>query len=119
VTDIFNFYDSIVSYHECTADGLFDQVLSDYIWARAVVLTSPTVATVGMSITIPLAIMSDLVFKGIPLTLPSVGGSLFVIGGFVWVTYASEIEEEEKVQRREGSVLYTSLAAVNDDTEPT
>ena len=29
------------------AKGLFDNVLSDYLWARAVLLTSPTVASVG------------------------------------------------------------------------
>jgi len=39
--------------------GLCDNVLSDYLWARSVVLTSPTVATIGMSVTIPLAMLSD------------------------------------------------------------
>lgn len=29
------------------AKGVFDNVLSDYLWARAVLLTSPTVTTVG------------------------------------------------------------------------
>ena len=41
-------------------NGLCNSVLSDYLWARSVVLTSPTVATIGMSITIPLAMISDL-----------------------------------------------------------
>lgn len=40
-------------------NGLCDNVLSDYLWARAIVLTSPTVATVGLSLTIPLAFLSD------------------------------------------------------------
>ena len=35
--------------------GLFDNVLSDYLWARAVLLTSPTVASVGLSMQIPMA----------------------------------------------------------------
>lgn len=30
--------------------GLLDNVLSDYLWARAVLLTSPTVATCGTTI---------------------------------------------------------------------
>ncbi|KAK9813135.1 hypothetical protein WJX72_009645 [[Myrmecia] bisecta] len=30
--------------------GLFDNVLSDYLWARAVLLVGPTIATVGLSI---------------------------------------------------------------------
>ena len=40
-----------------------NNVLSDYLWARAVVLTTPTVATVGLSLTIPLAFISDLFVK--------------------------------------------------------
>lgn len=66
--------------------GICDQVISDYLWARAVVLTSPTVATVGMSITIPLAFVSDLV-----LSKPGAGsflsavGALLVIFGFLFV----------------------------------
>ena len=35
--------------------GLLDNVLSDYLWARAVLLTSPTVASVGLSMQIPMA----------------------------------------------------------------
>lgn len=30
--------------------GLFDNVLSDYLWARAVLLVGPTIATVGISV---------------------------------------------------------------------
>ena len=41
--------------------GLFDNVLSDYLWAQAVLLTSPAVATVGMSLTVPLAIVSEAI----------------------------------------------------------
>ena len=66
-------------------DGITDNVFSDYLWARAVVLTSPTVATMGMSITIPLAMISDaLLGKGIP-TIASIFGAILVILGFAFV----------------------------------
>lgn len=39
--------------------GLLDNVLSMYFWARGMLLTSPTVATVGLSVTIPLSCLSD------------------------------------------------------------
>ena len=35
--------------------GLIDNVLSYYLWARAVLLTSPTIASVGLSMQIPMA----------------------------------------------------------------
>lgn len=37
------------------AKGLLDNVLSDYLWARAVLLIGPTVATVGLNVQVPLA----------------------------------------------------------------
>ena len=35
--------------------GLFDNVLSDYLWVRSVILTNATVATVELGMTITLA----------------------------------------------------------------
>ena len=67
--------------------GLFDNVLSDYLWARAVVLTSPTVATVGLSLTIPMAIVSDLLVKGLGPTVLSVLGAVLVLLGFFCVNF--------------------------------
>jgi solute carrier family 35, member F5 len=76
--------------------GLFDNVLSDYLWARAVVLTSATVATVGLGLTVPLAFASDVVM-GRPnvLDVASVLGALAVLGGFVLVNMGQQKENEE------------------------
>ncbi|KAF5831487.1 hypothetical protein DUNSADRAFT_13045 [Dunaliella salina] len=41
-------------------EGLLDYVLSDYLWARAVLLIGPTVATLGLSIQIPIAAGAEL-----------------------------------------------------------
>mmetsp|Transcript_22472 Transcript_22472/g.32802 ORF Transcript_22472/g.32802 Transcript_22472/m.32802 type:complete len:387 (-) Transcript_22472:38-1198(-) len=63
--------------------SIFNNVISDYLWARSVVLTSPTIATVGLSITIPLALTSDFIFFSKVPTYMSVSGALLVILGFV------------------------------------
>eukprot|EP01024_Parvocaulis_polyphysoides_P063951 TRINITY_DN7416_c0_g3_i2.p1 TRINITY_DN7416_c0_g3~~TRINITY_DN7416_c0_g3_i2.p1 ORF type:complete len:382 (+),score=30.10 TRINITY_DN7416_c0_g3_i2:124-1269(+) len=39
--------------------GLLDNVLADYLWARAVLLIGPTIATVGLSIQVPLSLVVD------------------------------------------------------------
>lgn len=67
-------------------NGLFNNVISDYLWARSVVLTSATVATVGLGLTIPLAFASD-VFLGSKdvLNSESILGAVFVLFGFVFV----------------------------------
>ena len=76
--------------------GLVDNVLSDYLWAAAVLLTSPSVATIGMSLTVPLAMISDvalprewLVDPASP-TIFSVCAALAVVAGFVAITAAGD-----------------------------
>jgi solute carrier family 35 protein F5 len=73
------------------AKAFFDNVLSDYLWARAVLLTSPTVASIGLSLQIPLAATVE-VFIGQPAWASHfqnaalmASGTLFVIAGFLGV----------------------------------
>lgn len=73
-------------------NGIFNTAVSDYLWARAVVLTSPTVATIGMSITIPLAMISDLFIMGVVPTYISVVGALLVVIGFILVNISKDHE---------------------------
>jgi drug/metabolite transporter (DMT)-like permease len=55
-------------------------------------LTSPTIATVGLSITIPLAILSDSLFFSIDPTWMSLGGGFLVIVGFICVSAEDSIK---------------------------
>ncbi|GAX12674.1 solute carrier family 35, member F5 [Fistulifera solaris] len=73
--------------------GLFDNVLSDYLWLRAIMLTSATVATVGLGLTIPLAFASDILLqRSDVLTAGSIMGALAVLGGFVLVNVGRKEE---------------------------
>jgi solute carrier family 35 protein F5 len=73
-----------------TLNGFADTVLADYFWARAVILTSPTVATIGMSVTIPIAILTDYILKGSKATWISILGAFFVVIGFILVNISPE-----------------------------
>ena len=74
--------------------GLADNVLSDYCWAHAVLLTSPSVATVGLSLTIPIAMFSQKVLparwlvSAQPPTALGALGALGVLAGFVAINAA-------------------------------
>lgn len=84
VDNLSHFTGLILFYLVCT--GLFDYVISDYLWARAILLTTPTVATVGLSITIPMAFLGDIILNGYhEVTLLAILGSLLVMTGFALV----------------------------------
>jgi solute carrier family 35, member F5 len=79
--------------------GMFDNVLSDYLWARAVILTSATVATVGLGLTIPLAFLSD-VAMGRPdvLNVESVVGAVAILTGFLLVNIGQQKDNEDSAE---------------------
>jgi solute carrier family 35 protein F5 len=66
--------------------GIFDNVLSDYFWARAVVLTSPTVATLGLALTIPIGFTTDFLLHGDVPGWLSISGAVMVVGGFLLIS---------------------------------
>ena len=84
--------------------GLFDNVLSDYLWARAVLLIGPTIATVGLSVQIPLAVVAEMLLRSPPwLRSPSSAvlilvGALAVIAGFLGVTLTGQTTSSDAMQ---------------------
>jgi solute carrier family 35 protein F5 len=57
--------------------------LSDVLWAKAVVLTSPFVATLGLSLTTPFAMVAGAIVNHAKYSLLYIAGALVVTGGFV------------------------------------
>ncbi|XP_015884256.1 uncharacterized transporter C405.03c [Ziziphus jujuba] len=64
-------------------NGLVGGVFADYLWAVSVVWTSPLVATLGMSLTIPLAMLADMVIHGRHFSAVYIFGCIQVFAGFV------------------------------------
>lgn len=63
---------------------MFITLSSDYLYVIAMLKTTPLVVTIGLSLTIPLAIIGDFFLK-IPSTPQAIGGALLVLGAFVVV----------------------------------
>ncbi|GAB2282030.1 hypothetical protein Dimus_016590 [Dionaea muscipula] len=60
--------------------GLLDNVLSDYLWAKAVLLTTTTVATAGLTIQVPLAALVDTLTGNAPRSTGLIGAAAILIG---------------------------------------
>jgi solute carrier family 35 protein F5 len=70
-------------------------LFSDVCWAYAMVLTSPLVVTVGLSLTIPLSLVGEMVLQGRKEGLVYWLGAAVVVGSFVFVD-REEVKEEEE-----------------------
>ncbi|KAI9278681.1 hypothetical protein BDA99DRAFT_492858 [Phascolomyces articulosus] len=77
--------------------------VSDYLWLLSMLMTSPLVVTLGISLTIPLALMGDVIFKHIIPNLQYAAGAVLVLVGFFAVNFAtlSEAENNDKYADRE------------------
>lgn len=79
--------------------------MSDILYLRAMLMTSPLAVTLGISLTIPLAMVGD-VFRGTQLGGWKIylGGALvlgsFVANGLMDLAETEEGEEEEQEERR-------------------
>jgi solute carrier family 35, member F5 len=68
-------------------------LISDYCWAYAMLLTTPLVVTVGLSLTIPLSLIGQIVLKAQYSTVLYWAGAFIVLVSFLFVN--SESHEED------------------------
>ena len=61
--------------------------LSELLWLLSMLMTTPLIATMGLSLTIPLALVGDYI-KGNTFSIQFIVGALFVIMSFISVNIA-------------------------------
>lgn len=83
------------------AKGLFDNVLSDALWAISMKWTSPTTATVGLALTIPFSIIASYFLNHALPSVAAVIGAIMMIMGFI----LTSISIEHVCQRKPDMVL--------------
>jgi len=67
--------------------------ISDCLWLYAVLLTSAVIVTVGISLTIPFALIGDIFFKGADANFSHFIGASLVIIGFLCVNFEKHIQK--------------------------
>jgi len=73
--------------------GLLNNVLADYLWAVAIMYTSTTTATIGLSLTVPMAIFSDWIVNDMKPGYITFISSVLVLGGFVVLAITTRKEQ--------------------------
>lgn len=66
-----------------TLNAVLGTVISDYCWAKSVVLLGPLMTTLGIGLTIPLGIIVDICQDKKQINLPYLVGTLFILGAFL------------------------------------
>lgn len=77
-----------------TLNAFLGTCVSDLLWSAVVLFTTPLVATMGLSLTIPLAMTAELIFKSKSFSWLYLGGSGMVLLGFFLVNI--DTAEKEK-----------------------
>lgn len=68
--------------------------LADFLWARAMLLTSPLTVTVGLCLTIPLALICDIIYK-LQINSPVYFfGAFLVCLSFYWINKNEQSDSE-------------------------
>ncbi|CUS07312.1 unnamed protein product [Tuber aestivum] len=73
-------------------------MISDYCWVYAMLLTTPLIATVGLSLTIPLALLGQMLLLGIWSSGVYWIGAALVFLAFLFVSRESVVGEAEGVE---------------------
>lgn len=68
-------------------------LISDICWAYAMVFTSPLVVTVGLSLTIPLSLVGEMIIQARFESWVYWVGAMIVVGSFVFVEREEKHEE--------------------------
>lgn len=88
---------------------MFDNVLSDLLWAKAILLTSTTVATAGLTIQVPLAAIVDTLTGNAPPILDYIGAAAVMVGfaGINIPSDACSVLEEASIELENGKIQST------------
>ncbi|KAF1921569.1 hypothetical protein BDU57DRAFT_510449 [Ampelomyces quisqualis] len=76
-------------------------LVSDFCWAYSMLLTSPLIVTVGLSLTIPLSLVGQIVLDAQYASLWYWAGAVIVVMSFIFINHEDRKDEEEGLQNAE------------------
>ncbi|KAL2317985.1 hypothetical protein Fmac_031861 [Flemingia macrophylla] len=92
----FKFPSSMSTWEMVIANSICSSVISDYLWALSIIWTAPLVATLGMSLTIPVAMIADMVIHGSKYSALYIIGCIQVFAGFTLANLSDKISGSDR-----------------------
>lgn len=89
--------------------------VSDYLWVLAMLMTSPLVVTVGISMSIPLALLGDHLLYSHSASWIFFLGATLVFGSFIAINL--DYSEQTKPRGPERGVTGPSRVSIDDDVD--
>ena len=77
-------------------NAILGTVISDYCWAKSVVLLGPLVTTLGITLTIPISMVVDSFYEDKVFTLQHYLGASLILASFITISYKDYTEEKRK-----------------------
>ena len=78
-----------------TTNAVIGTVLSDYCWARSVVLLGPLITTLGITLTFPISLAIDVFYHGKTFTWLYLMGSAFIFLSFGVISFYKPNQQRE------------------------
>ena len=72
---------------EMTLNAVIGTVISDFCWAKSVVLLGPLITTMGIALTIPISMIVDSYYEKKEFSAQFYIGSFFILVSFLAQTY--------------------------------
>lgn len=85
------------------ANALIGSMFSDLLWAWSVDYLSPSICTLGLSLTIPLSMVVDYSLKDKFYSINYIFGAVMIVLGFVMITLV-EADETKKIEKVENFI---------------
>lgn len=74
-------------------NALIGSIICDLCWARSVELLTPTICTLGLSLTIPISMAADKYLEKSEFGFVYIIGAFLVVVGFVMISQADDLEK--------------------------
>lgn len=79
-------------------NALLGTVISDYCWAKSVIINGPLLTTLGIALTIPISMMVDGFSKKKHFTWQYFLGSVFILGSFFTISLVDYRKKQREKQ---------------------